>query len=305
MNNQRTILENKNIIVEIAPACGGSITRFDYKYNNLNIAIFRRCEDELIKQCSALGASCFPLMPYSNRLRDGKFMLEGQQYRHELNCPPEIHSSHGDAWMRPWSIIKAAADFIEMRIQATDEQPIKYTGTQIIRLEKNAISVLLKVTNNDVITAPFGIGLHPYFPRKPETQLQCDLDNEWTLDNELMPDQLLSNSLKGKMQNSILVNKLPIAGAYFSRSTDASISLPSSELVLRITTKPPMQHAIIWCPTGQNYFCYEPVSHMIDGFNRSDAASDNSLNDSTGVMYLSPNTSFEATWTFSICHKGK
>jgi aldose 1-epimerase len=293
MNNFRIKLENKNIVVEVAPACGGSITRFDYKYNNINIPIFRRCDDDLINQFSALGASCFPLLPYSNRLRHGEFMVERKSYHHKLNCLPEIHSSHGDAWMRPWGIINASDDHIEMHLQAKDDQPIKYAATQIIQLEKDAISIRIKITNKDLILAPFGIGIHPYFPRTPDSQLMCDLASEWTLDNDLMPVQLVPNPIKEQMKNGILVDKLPTEGAFNSSSTDAYISLQSNQFFVKMETKPKMQHAILWCPAGQSFFCYEPVSHMIDGFNMSNSGCDN-----TGVKYIPPNASYEATWKF-------
>jgi aldose 1-epimerase len=66
-------------------------------------------------------------------------------------------------------------------------------------------------------------------------------------------------------------------------------------LRLDIESDPSMQHAIIWCPAGEDFFCYEPVSHMVDGFNRERAG----VRD-TGVKFLDPNQSFEATWTFSV-----
>ena len=97
------------------------------------------------------------------------------------------------------------------------------------------------------------------------------------------------------MANGILVCDLPEAGAFHSASTNALISWPSNGLRLDIESSPPMRHAIIWCPAGQDFFCYEPVSHMVDGFNKEPAGVRN-----TGVEYLDPNQSFEATWTFSV-----
>jgi aldose 1-epimerase len=299
MRNFRKKLENKNIIVEVAPFSGGSITRFDYKYNNFNIPIFRRCNDDLIDKFSALGASCFPLLPYSNRLRHGKFTIEGRQYRHKLNCPPEVHSSHGDAWMRPWRIINESDSHIEMYLQAKDDQTIKYAATQIIQLEKDAISIMIKITNKDLILAPFGIGIHPYFPRTLNSQLTCDLASEWALDCDLMPLKFAPNPIKEQMKNGISIDKLPIHSAYNSSSTDAYISLQSNEFLVKIETTPKMQHAILWCPAGHDFFCYEPVSHMIDGFNMSNSGFQN-----TGIKYLRPNASYEATWKFYISHKG-
>jgi galactose mutarotase-like enzyme len=46
---------------------------------------------------------------------------------------------------------------------------------------------------------------------------------------------------------------------------------------------------------SQKFFCYEPVSHMVDGFNMAEIG----VKD-TGVIYLDPGESYKAVWTFSI-----
>jgi aldose 1-epimerase len=291
----RERLENDDIIVEVSPACGASLTRFDYKLADQRVPILRRCDDSLVDQLSPFGASCFPLLPYSNRLRDGRFEAGGRQYQHSLNCPPEKHSSHGDAWMRQWRIGDTSDSHIELLLDPDDSQPIKYLGSQIVQLQSNTVSIQIRVTNKDDVRAPFGMGIHPYFSRFPDTELACRLDRQWVLDEELMPLRNVANPLNVKMAKGILVRDLPQSGAFHSISANAQIIWPSSGLRLDIESDPPMQHAIIWCPSDQDFFCYEPVSHMVDGFNAERA----DIRD-TGVMFLDPNQSFEATWTFSV-----
>jgi aldose 1-epimerase len=293
--HSRQRLENDDIIVEILPAYGGSLTRFDYKLAEQRIPILRRCEEGLVDQLLPLDASCFPLLPYSNRLRDGRFEIGDRAYQHSLNCPPEKHSSHGDAWMRQWRIGGLSGSHIELLLDPADNQPIKYLASQIVRLEKSTVSIQVQVTNKDDVRAPFGMGIHPYFRRSPDAQLACHLDRQWELDAELMPLRNVANPLKVKMASGILVKDLPEAGAFYSTSTNARIVWPSSGLRLDIESSPRVRHAIIWCPTGQDFFCYEPVSHMIDGFNMKQAG----VRD-TGIRFLDPGQSLAATWTLSV-----
>ncbi len=184
---------------------------------------------------------------------------------------------------------------IELFLDPEDSQPIKYLGRQIVRLQDSTVSIQIRVTNKDEVCAPFGIGIHPYFPRSPDTKVACRLDRQWALDSELMPMQNIANALNVKMVKGVFVRDLPEAGAFYSASTNAQISWPTNGLRLDIQSDPPMRHAIIWCPSGQDFFCYEPVSHMVDGFNMERAGVRN-----TGVKYLDPNQSFVATWTFSV-----
>ncbi len=291
----RKRLENDELIIEVAPACGASLTRFECKLANLRIPILRYCDDELVDQLSPLGASCFPLLPYSNRLRGGQFKCGEQYYHYSLNCPPERHSSHGDAWMRKWRIGDVSGSHIELLLDPDGSQPIQYFGMQTIRLKKSRVSIQMRVTNKGEVRAPFGMGIHPYFPRFPDTKLVCRLDRQWELDTELMPLRNVPNPLSAEMATGVLVSDLAESSAFYSTSTNAQIIWPSNRLRLDIESDPPMQHAIIWCPIGQDFFCYEPVSHMVDGFNRVRAGVRN-----TGVKYLSPNQSFETEWTFSV-----
>src|SRR5690606_13284798 len=51
-----------------------------------------------------LSAACFPLVPYANRIRDGRFAFAGREVRLPANFPPERHSIHGLGWQRPWQV---------------------------------------------------------------------------------------------------------------------------------------------------------------------------------------------------------
>ena len=197
--------------------------------------------------------------------------------------------------MRQWRVGDVGDSQIELFLDPEDCQPVQYLGTQIIFLDNRSVSIQIRITNKDEFRAPFGIGIHPYFPRTPDTRIVCRLDRQWELDAELMPLGDIANPLNVKMANGILVRDLPESGAFQSVSTNAQVIWPSSGLRLDIESDPPMQHAIIWCPSDQDFFCYEPVSHMVDGFNMERADLRN-----TGVMFLDPNQSFEATWTFSV-----
>lgn len=289
------VLENDHLILEVDPSSGGSVTRFDYKDINTTHPIFRRCKQDLSASQLPLEASCFPLVPYSNRLRHGVFSVNGKVYRHELNCPPEIHSSHGDGWMRPWEISDSSDRHIEMRLEAFPHQPIKYSAVQSLKLRSDRLSISLEVTNADTVLSPFGLGLHPYFHRAAGAQIRCDLKSHWQLDDELLPTNLVDNPRFLAMKNGLNISDLPTVGAYYSQSTNADIFWPSTGLKLRLTTIPVQRHAILWCPEGNDFFCYEPVSHMIDAFNMINHGTEN-----CGVIYLNPGDSHKVIWDFSI-----
>jgi len=295
VSDERLRLNSGRLLVEVAPSCGGSITRFDYIGGNCAIPLFRRCEEEMVLRRSALGASCFPLIPYSNRLREGRFKVGDRILQHELNCLPERHSSHGDGWMRQWAVSHFDDSRIEMYLGCDARQPVQYTARQEIHVGKDVIRVRLCVTNKDSFRAPFGIGIHPYFADPRGAHLRCSLESEWTLDDELMPVKCVDNARFAEMKEGIRVLDLPEIGAFTGSCTDARISWPSAKVSLRCETSPPMKHAIIWRPEKGEFFCYEPVSHMIDGFNMATLEVNKS-----GIKFLESGDRYESTWRFSV-----
>ena len=43
----------------------------------------------------SLEMGCFPLIPFSNRIHNGRFSFQGKQIKMLPNFPPEAHTIHG------------------------------------------------------------------------------------------------------------------------------------------------------------------------------------------------------------------
>src|SRR6476469_9371793 len=54
--------------------------------------------------------ACFPLVPYCNRIDQGRFRWGGRQYQLARNFGDHPHTIHGIGWQRAWAIAEAAAD---------------------------------------------------------------------------------------------------------------------------------------------------------------------------------------------------
>ena len=58
---------------------------------------------------SPLDAACFPLVPYCNRIRDGRFRFGGREVVLPPNFAPEPHSLHGLSWQAPLVVLSSPA----------------------------------------------------------------------------------------------------------------------------------------------------------------------------------------------------
>ena len=60
-----------------------------------------------------LATSCFPLVPYANRIANGRFEFDGQTHRLPLNFGDHPHSLHGLGWQAEWTVTEAGAALAE------------------------------------------------------------------------------------------------------------------------------------------------------------------------------------------------
>ena len=52
-------------------------------------------------------AALYPLVPFSNRIRDGRLVFEGEQFQLARNWPGVGHPMHGDGWAHAWDVVRS------------------------------------------------------------------------------------------------------------------------------------------------------------------------------------------------------
>lgn len=177
----RIALSAGRLTLELAPEVGGSI------------AAFRLDRTPLMREAPAvydevLQAACFPLTPFSNRVRDGRFAFDGRQARLTPNLAPQRHPLHGQGWRSPWRTERADGRSALLSFDhAAGEWPWAYRAEQAFDLDEGGLTLALSTTNLDDGPMPCGLGLHPYFPSDPETVLDVPVEGVLTVDYEIMP----------------------------------------------------------------------------------------------------------------------
>src|SRR5690348_15278151 len=97
----------------LAPAAGGSIAAFTREWQEGG----RRRELHWMRPATASGLAAhnpldmasFPLVPFCNRIRDGRASFEGREIRFPPNHPgmDAPHPLHGIGWLLPWQVESA------------------------------------------------------------------------------------------------------------------------------------------------------------------------------------------------------
>ena len=63
----------------------------------------RPASDAAVTRRDGYEAAAFPLVPFSNRIRTGRFSFAGRDIALPLNRPPERHAIHGHGWQAAWT----------------------------------------------------------------------------------------------------------------------------------------------------------------------------------------------------------
>ena len=284
-------LTNNVAKVEISPSLGGAILAYEAKLNDKFVAILRKTDN--VK--SVLASNCFPLIPYSNRIREGKFTWQETNISLPLNHLPEKHSIHGHGWQLPWTITEQSAQSLTLEYHySVDEWPYSYSAKQVFILEEKALSITLMMENTDNCSIPAGLGLHPYFNLTKETLIQCQVDQMWAVDDECMPTQLVVKPAAMNRSAGFPVHGSNLDNVFTGFNGHATVTWPELSAKANISTSSNCKFLVIYSPKNENFFCFEPVTHSTDAINMAKKGIEN-----TGITALKPNEAMSISMKIS------
>ncbi len=273
-------LSQSNSHLVIGPRSGGSILCY---YTDLDDKRIHWFNNRLLS---------FPLAPFCNRIRAGKFSFANKQFALKLNAPP--HSLHGSAWQASWQLNKKTANSCTIYYQEMELSPFSYKIEQTFILAKSSFSIQLKLTNIGEETLPFGLGFHPYFSCAKTTIVQAKTDKIWLTDRSLMPTRLVQNSMVKHLRDGLKPAQTKLDNSFTGWEREAWIFWPEEARRMKLSATSPLDYLCIYSP-GDGSFGVEPVSNVPDAFNlMAKGQSDH------GSLILAPNQTVRAQLGFEI-----
>lgn len=135
------------------------------------------------------------LMPWPNRIRDGRYELNGVKQQLPITEVGKMNSSHGFLRWVNWTSIESerTASSVTMAYEAHAQPgyPFAFDARVTYSLSDAGLQVQMQATNTAPEPAPFGMGSHPYFTTGTDTidsnTLQCPADNYLTADEQAAP----------------------------------------------------------------------------------------------------------------------
>ncbi|WP_091368262.1 aldose epimerase [Geodermatophilus telluris] len=103
------------------------------------------------------------LLPWPNRLRDGRWTWEGRQLQLDT-AGPDKPAAHGLVTWQQWSVLARHSDALTVGtvVEARPGYPFRLAAAVDTHLTPDRLTVTVRVRNAGDRPAPLGAGMHPY-----------------------------------------------------------------------------------------------------------------------------------------------
>ncbi|MBI1682096.1 aldose 1-epimerase [Caulobacter hibisci] len=284
----RPVLATARARVELLPQVGGSIGRFVVDGRD----VLRRAPEGTT---DALDVGCFPLVPFCNRIPNGRFSFEGRDVVLAPNLAGHPHALHGQGWRAAWTVTGLSDTRAVLTYDhAPSDWPWAYRAEQIFVLSDEGLRVELSVTNTGTEVMPAGLGLHPYFAARPGETLTLDADGVWMVDADVLPTVRHDIAKDGPWMRDWAAGALAatdtlIDNCWTGFGGKAVLSAPGGASTV-IEASDNCHWAHVYSPPGADFVCVEPTASRPDPFGEGE----------TGIVALAPGEKTAVWMTLKI-----
>jgi aldose 1-epimerase len=239
------------------PSLGGSILNFSWIDGDSSRPILRKCNSE---SQNVLEASSFPLVPYVNRIRGGRFTFRGQEIKLTPNMAGDPSPLHGQGWLNPWEVEVSTARTATLTYEhQAGEWPWEYEARQEFAVDDGGFFARLLCRNASGEPMPCGLGFHPYFPCGPETRIDTSVKHAWTVDEHVLPLERVPAEGRYDLRDRLVCGQ-QLDNGFGDWGGEARISDPSWPYGVRLSSTE-ARFFQLYSPSQGGIFVAEPVTH--------------------------------------------
>ena len=284
------ILHADGLEAGLKPHAGGAFTHFCDLSGAEPVDLFRR---GAAGSDDPLDSAGFPLVPFCNRVRDGRFSFGGRDVRLSPNLPGQKHPLHGQGWRGAWHVLEAGDAFAQIAFEhAAADWPWTYHCSMTVMLKDRGLEVVLACRNLSDEVMPCGLGLHPYYPCDAETVLDAGVSAVWTVDQEIMPVEQQPATGRYDLSDRKVCGQ-DLDNGYEGWSGEAVLRWPSHGRGLKLTSEAPRFQ--LYSPREGGLIAAEPVTNANAALNHPESEWGK-----LGLWLLEPNRPVQMTARFEV-----
>ena len=284
----------------LLPAIGGAIGAFTWRDKH----VLRPMPEDAIADADVRRAASYPLVPYSNRIRDAQLDFSGNRHALERNFGAHPHAIHGVGWQRAWRVgaLSATRAMFSLDHDTHDDGnhswPWPFRATQCFDLaagtQDATLTATLTIQNIGTALFPFGLGWHPFFPRDATTSISF-ADAVWINDATQLPQRQIGVTGPWDFASPRSFGDDAIDNVFCGWAGTATLRSPARGVVTRIDADSACRWLVVYAPADRDFVALEPVTHETDAFNRHAAGEAH-----TGTRVLPPGAAFSCTMRIAV-----
>jgi aldose 1-epimerase len=246
------------------------------------------------KSCGAV------LVPWPNRIRNGRYAFDGEQFQLPLTEPATGNASHGVVKWARWSCQNHQPAELTMVHDLVPQTGYPFE----LRLKLHyaldpvtGLAVRLTAQNTGRRDAPFGAGFHPYLDLAEHpldtAELLVPADTVLLTDDQKIPVRRMpvaGTSFDFRAGRPIGADRLDHG---FADLTGQLVALRTAERTIELGWDAGFNHLQVFTPPfitpGRNAVAIEPMSCPADAFNSGD-----------GLVRLVPGESWSGGWGIAV-----
>ncbi|WP_353081865.1 aldose 1-epimerase family protein [Tessaracoccus lapidicaptus] len=236
------------------------------------------------------------LLPWPNRIRDGRYTFDGAQYQLPITEVPRTTALHGLNEGVAWQLVSHTDDEVVLTSRYYPQRGWNAVLEATIghRVGEDGLTVTVEVTNVGATRAPYGYGAHPYLKADVATaELSLPFAKELLVD----PERLLPIEVADVTPEHDFRSARPVGDTEF----DTALTGADGAWELSVTTGG--RTVTLWAdeslPWGQVFthpdrvaLAVEPMTCGPDAFNEGPTHD--------GLIVLEPGEGSRSVWGFRV-----
>lgn len=267
-------IERDGLRLGVVPRLGGGVAAWQRVTPDGPLDLWRAWDgaaDDLYTLAS------FAMLPWSNRITGGGYAQRGRRVEMRPNRAGEPYPIHGDGWLQRWTAVRPHPARVELTLASRhhDGGPYAYDAVQVLELVDGGLDQSVSVTHRGADPLPYGLGLHPWFPRAGEPRVHARVGGVWLSGADPIPTRH-STELPADWDLNAGAPMRPglalIDNGYTGWDGCARIEWPDRAVEMRMlpleTPGGPVapQWCLVYRPPAGPAFCFEPITQPIDAF---------------------------------------
>ncbi len=290
-NERIHLIKDGEILLTVAPWFGAKLVKLKLPLKEKLVDVLWPVSDDDLELNAWYKQSI--LFPYPNRLEDGKYSFEGNDYQFPINEPDKNNQLHGMLYNVPFEVSKsevrgevATISLIHRYKGSFEYYPFPFTFEITYTYDELGLDVAFDLSNEGNQNMPFGIGWHPYFqlegsPLSENTFMSgpakaLELDKQRSLPTGETKDE--------EVLNFDLAN-VALDNAYKLKDKQPSYSLQrKGGPKLNFECSVGFDYLQVFTPEGEDSIAVEPMTCHVNAFNNNQ-----------GIRTLAPKGKFDVS----------